>query len=122
MTVKATASALKTAADPQKRVVNNDAQQTPVTKRKPAKSERASTLCATPPTCIKDKDCHVEYTRNELLGEADSSWNVLMVGRLCAVLFSYQSPQSAVRSQGRREGISQNAESEGKSIDTSGSC
>ena len=121
MTVKATASALKTAGDPQKRVVNNDAQQTPVTKRKSAKSERSSTLCATPPTCIKDKDCHVEYTRNELLGEAGSSWNELMAGRLCAVLFSYQSPRSAVCGESRREGISQNVESEGESIGTSGS-
>jgi hypothetical protein len=55
------------AADKQdkKPVLNGD--KTP--QRKPSKNERGSQLCATPPTCIKDKDCNVEYTRKELLGE-----------------------------------------------------
>jgi hypothetical protein len=43
--------------------------QTPPPKKKPAKNERASLLCSTPPTCIKDRDSHVEYTRKEFLGE-----------------------------------------------------
>ena len=41
----------------------------PAVRKKSAKSERASLLCSTPPTCIKDKDSHVEYTRREFLGE-----------------------------------------------------
>src|SRR5271155_580841 len=44
----------------------------PAARKKSAKSERASMLCSTPPTCIKDKDCHVEYTRREFLGEVRS--------------------------------------------------
>jgi hypothetical protein len=59
--------------DGKKRAHNNNDKnllhQTPPPKKKVAKAERASTLCATPPTCIKDKDCHVEYTRKEFLGE-----------------------------------------------------
>jgi hypothetical protein len=43
--------------------------QTPPPKKKEGKSERASMLCSTPPTCLKDKDSHVEYTRKEFLGE-----------------------------------------------------
>lgn len=60
------------AEDRQKRVVNGDkmAHQTPLPpKKKSTKTERASLLCSTPPTCIKDKDSHVEYTRKEFLGE-----------------------------------------------------
>jgi hypothetical protein len=48
---------------------DKDGHQTPPPKKKPAKNERASMLCSTPPTCIKDKDSHVEYTRKEFLGE-----------------------------------------------------
>jgi len=49
--------------------LDKNVHQTPPPKKKPGKSERASTLCSTPPTCIKDKDSHVEYTRKEFLGE-----------------------------------------------------
>ena len=44
-------------------------QQTPPPKKKLTRVERPSVLCSTPPTCIKDRDCHVEYTRKEFLGE-----------------------------------------------------
>lgn len=68
---------VQTAAMPLKEVdvkkrttnVDNKAAQTPPPKKKSTKTERASMLCSTPPTCIKDRDCHVEYTRKEFLGE-----------------------------------------------------
>ena len=67
-----------------KRANNNDKNmhQTPPPKKKPGKSERASTLCSTPPSCIKDRDCHVEYTRKEFLGEVVKCQLVLADGRV----------------------------------------
>jgi hypothetical protein len=56
--------------------------QTPPTKKKSTKTERASMLCSTPPTCIKDKDSHVEYTRKEFLGEARSVLSSLLMFRV----------------------------------------
>lgn len=55
--------------------------QTPPPKKKEAKSERASMLCSTPPTCLKDKDSHVEYTRKEFLGEVVFHLSVLIAIR-----------------------------------------
>jgi hypothetical protein len=56
---------------------NKNVHETPPAKKKSAKTERASMLCSTPPTCIKDKDSHVEYTRKEFLGE------VFSLARVC---------------------------------------
>jgi len=91
----------------------------PAARKKTAKSDRASMLCSTPPTCIKDKDCHVEYTRREFLGEVCSMGQirrVLIVGWICSVLSCYESTIAAVRSKSRRKSISQNSQSKGKSI------
>ena len=63
--------------DTKKRAANggrNAHQTPPPAKKKSAKTERASMLCSTPPTCIKDKDSHVEYTRKEFLGEVVVAW------------------------------------------------
>jgi hypothetical protein len=60
--------------DGQRRVVSGDKMAhltPPPAKKKATKTERASMLCSTPPTCIKDKDSHVEYTRKEFLGEVN---------------------------------------------------
>jgi hypothetical protein len=66
---------LKQVEDAQKQTVKVDKNdhQTPVPKRKSSKPERASTLCSTPPTCIKDRASQVEYIRKEFLGEV---WNL----------------------------------------------
>lgn len=53
----------------------------PAARKKSAKSERASMLCSTPPTCIKDKDSHVEYTRREFLGEGGFARCYLVTNR-----------------------------------------
>jgi hypothetical protein len=70
---------LRQVEDAHKRGIGNkNAHQTPPpAKKKSAKPERASMLCSTPPTCIKDKDSHVEYTRKEFLGE------VFSLARVC---------------------------------------
>src|SRR5271155_2673694 len=85
----------------------------PAARKKSAKSERASMLCSTAPTCIKDKDCHVEYTRGEFLGEVGSLGQVrrLIGGRSCSVLSRYKSTESSVRSKSRGKSISQNSQS-----------
>ena len=90
----------------------------PAARKKTAKSERASLLCSTPPTCIKDKDCHVEYTRREFLGEVNSLKQVrrLIVGGICSVLSCYESTESSVCGKSRRKSISQNSQSKGESI------
>ena len=72
MPVQSTVQPLKDVVDPKKRgLAGDNHHQTPPPKKKAAnaKNERASMLCNTPPTCIKDKDSHVEYTRKEFLGE-----------------------------------------------------
>lgn len=69
MPVQSNIQPLKEVMDPKKRVFAGDNHRTPPPKKKPVKNERASMLCSTPPTCIKDKDSHVEYTRKEFLGE-----------------------------------------------------
>jgi hypothetical protein len=69
MPVQSNIQPLKDVVDPKKRGLVGDNHQTPPPKKKAAKNERASMLCSTPPTCIKDKDSHVEYTRKEFLGE-----------------------------------------------------
>ena len=79
---------------------NNEQHQTPFPpKKKSAKSERASMLCSTPPTCIKDKDCHVEYTRSEFLGEVRTVFEIhsLTIGWICSVLFSYKPTRPPIR-------------------------
>jgi hypothetical protein len=59
-------------------------------KNKGGKTERASLLCSTPPTCIKDRSSHVEYTRKEFLGEVVHKLNLLMPGRFCSMLSRYE--------------------------------
>ena len=67
--VLATAPAAKQRAEPANGNKAN-VEQTP--KKKVTKNERPSVLCSTPPTCIKDRDSNVEYTRKEFLGEVNN--------------------------------------------------
>jgi len=91
-------------------------EQTPPPKKKVTKNERPSVLCSTPPTCIKDRDCHVEYTRKEFLGEVyhQRKTRELMVGWFCSLLFGYESAESTIRCQSCRKSIIENTKSQGK--------
>lgn len=73
------AAVINQVEDVQKQAVKgdkNDHQTPQPPKRKSSKLERASMLCSTPPTCIKDRASQVEYTRKEFLGEVYKSYCV----------------------------------------------
>lgn len=114
MPVQVNIQPLNEAVDSKKRGIAGDNHQTPP-KRKSAKNERASMLCSTPPTCIKDKDCHVEYTRKEFLGEVVlCKYDGLIVGRIRQVLFGYEPTGSCVCCESRCKGISQDSKGKGE--------